>query len=170
MATTPTLFRVWALVSSRVEKKNSLLAKFKILALSILVILSNVVGNCFLNMGVKGGSLVSWASFFKLFVSPALVTGVVLLMAWMLLRMALLSATPMTVVLPLTAGVGYLLTGGIGQFWFAEKVPVTYDCGLLFIIAGVVLVGTSGRAVKTPPRVLDPDAPPCASNRAEYHS
>jgi multidrug transporter EmrE-like cation transporter len=127
--------------------KNNLLANFKILALSILVILSNVVGNCFLNMGVKEGRLVSWASALKLIMSPALVTGVVLLIAWMLLRMALLSTTPMTVVLPLTAGVGYLLTGGIGQFWFAEKVPVTYDCGLLFIIAGVILVGTSGRAV-----------------------
>jgi multidrug transporter EmrE-like cation transporter len=67
----------------------------------------------------------------------------------MLLRVALLSTSPMTVVLPLTAGVGYVLTGGIGQFWFAEKVPVTYDYGLALIVAGVLLVGTSSCAPRS---------------------
>jgi multidrug transporter EmrE-like cation transporter len=142
--------------------KNNLLANFKILALSILVVLSNVVGNCLLNVGVKGGSLVSWASVLRLVVSPTLIAGVLLLIAWMLLRMALLSAGPMSVVLPLTAGLGYVLTGGIGQFWFAEKVPVTYNCGLLFIIAGVLLVGTSGRTAVPRTHVSDSDSQACA--------
>lgn len=134
----------------------------KILALSILVVLSNVVGNCLLNVGVKGGSLVSWASVLRLVVSPTLIAGVLLLIAWMLLRMALLSTGPMSVVLPLTAGLGYVLTGGIGQFWFAEKVPVTYNCGLLFIIAGVLLVGTSGRAAVPRTRAsAEPDSRAC---------
>lgn len=155
------------LASKRVGK-NNLLANFKILALSILVILSNVVGNCFLNMGVKGEKLVSWASLFKLVVSPTLVAGVLLLIAWMLLRMALLSTSPMSVVLPLTAGVAYVLTGGIGQFWFAEKVPITYDCGLLFIIAGVLLVGTSGRAVDIRTSESDADPRACESTIPEY--
>jgi multidrug transporter EmrE-like cation transporter len=123
--------------------ENSLITNLKVLALSILVILSNVIGNCLLNMGVKAGRLVSWASVLRLVLSPPLVAGVLLLIAWMLLRMALLSTTPMTVVLPLTAGVAYVLTGGIGQFWFAEKVPATYNYGLILIVAGVLLVGTS---------------------------
>jgi multidrug transporter EmrE-like cation transporter len=147
--------------------KNNLLANFKILALSILVVLSNVVGNCLLNVGVKGGNLVSWASVLRLVVSPTLIAGVLLLIAWMLLRMALLSTGPMSVVLPLTAGFGYVLTGGIGQFWFAEKVPVTYNCGLLFIIAGVLLVGTSGRAAVPRTHVSGPESRACAPT-AEY--
>ncbi|MGI8959548.1 MAG: hypothetical protein ACR2IV_07285 [Bryobacteraceae bacterium] len=147
--------------------KNSFFVNLKIFALSILVILSNVAGNSLLNMGVKGGKLVSLASVLKLAVSPTLVAGVLLLITWMLLRMALLSTSPMTVVLPLTAGVAYVLTGGIGQFWFAEKVPVTYDCGLFFLIAGVLLVGTSGRTVDSRKRAEDPDSRTCPST-AEY--
>jgi multidrug transporter EmrE-like cation transporter len=152
------------LASERVGR-NNLFANLKILSLSILVILSNVVGNCLLNIGVKEGRLVSWTSVLRMVVSPALIAGVLLLIAWMLLRMALLSSSPMSVVLPLTAGVAYVLTGGIGQFWFAEKVPVTYDCGLLFIIAGVLLVGTSGRAVHPRTRASDPHPQRCAATR-----
>jgi multidrug transporter EmrE-like cation transporter len=126
--------------------ENNFIANLKLLALSVLVILSNVMGNCLLNIGVKGGKLVSWASVLRLIVSPALVAGVLLLIAWMLLRMALLSASPMTVVLPLTAGIAYVLTGGIGRFWFAEKVPATYNYGLILIVLGVLLVGTSSCA------------------------
>src|SRR5438105_4975869 len=126
--------------------ENNSIANLKVLALSTLVILANVLGNCLLNTGVKEGKLVNWASAVRLIASPTLVAGVVLLIAWMLLRMALLSTSPMTVVLPLTAGAGYVLTGGIGQFWFAEKVPVTYDYGLILIVAGVLLVGTSNCA------------------------
>jgi multidrug transporter EmrE-like cation transporter len=126
--------------------KSYIITKLKILALSILVILSNVMGNCLLNTGIKAGKLANWASILKLIASPSLVAGILLLIAWMLLRMALLSNSPMTVVLPLTAGVGYALIGGIGQFWFSETVPRTYDLGLILIMAGVLLVGTSTRA------------------------
>jgi multidrug transporter EmrE-like cation transporter len=142
--------------------RNNFIGNSKVLGLSILVILSNVVGNCLLNMGIKGGSLVSWASVLRVVVSPTLVAGVLLLITWMLLRMALLSAGPMSVVLPLTAGAGYVLTGGIGQFWFAEKVPVTYDLGLILMVAGVLLVGTSGSAVGPPAPVSDAEDRTCA--------
>ena len=149
--------------------KNNFIGNSKILALSILVVLSNVMGNCLLNMGVKEGKLVSYASVLKLVVSPTLVTGIVLLIAWMLLRMALLSTGPMSVVLPLTAGVGYVLTGGIGQFWFAEKVSVTYDLGLMLMVAGVLLVGTSGSTVGSGAPAADAEVRSCAP-AAEYQT
>ncbi len=118
-------------------------ANWKISALAVLVVLSNVIGNCFLNMGVKAWKFAGWSSVPAAVASPALLTGVLFLMAWLFLRMALLSNGPMTLVLPVTAGFGYLLTGGIGQFWFAEKVSVTYDYGLILIAVGVWLVGNS---------------------------
>jgi multidrug transporter EmrE-like cation transporter len=149
--------------------KNNFIGSSKILSLSILVVLSNVMGNCLLNMGVKQGNLVSWASVLKLVASPTLVTGIVLLIAWMLLRMALLSAGPMSVVLPLTAGVGYVVTGGIGQFWFAEKVPITYDLGLILMAVGVLLVGTSGSTVSPEAPASDAEARTCAAT-AEYQT
>lgn len=141
--------------------ENNSIANLKVLALSTLVILANVLGNCLLNTGVKQGKLVNWASVLRLIASPTLVAGVLLLIAWMLLRMALLSTSPMTVVLPLTAGAGYVLTGGIGQFWFAEKVPVTYDYGLALIVAGVLLVGTSSCALGPRTRARETESRTC---------
>jgi multidrug transporter EmrE-like cation transporter len=141
--------------------ENSSIANLKVLALSTLVILANVLGNCLLNTGVKQGNLVNWASALRLIASPTLVAGVLLLIAWMLLRMALLSTGPMSVVLPLTAGLGYVLTGGIGQFWFAEKVPVTYDYGLVLIVVGVLLVGTSSYAPGQRTRVPETGSRTC---------
>ena len=149
--------------------KSYFIANLKVLALSILVILSNVVGNCLLNMGVKQGNLASWASVLRMVVSPTLIGGVLLLIAWMLLRMALLSTSPMTVVLPLTAGVAYALTGGIGQFWFAEKVPATYDYGLVLIVAGVLLVGTSACAARPGTSKKDAESPTCVP-AADYQT
>jgi len=143
--------------------KRNFIANFKILALSILVVLSNVMGNCLLNMGVKEEKLVSWASVFRLVGSPTLVAGVLLLITWMVLRMALLSTSPMTVVLPLTAGVGYVLTGEIGQFWFAEEVHAIYDYGLIRTVAGAVLVGTSPCSDAQGASPSEPEAPPCNS-------
>ncbi len=134
--------RIQTLAPERVGK-TYLIANLKTFALAVLVIVSNVLGNCLLNIGVKHGKLVTLASVLRMVVSPCVIAGVLLLIAWMLLRMALLSSTPMTVVLPLTAGVAYAVTGGIGQFWFAEKVSARYDYGLLLILVGVVLVGTS---------------------------
>ena len=125
------------------SQTNHQIGSLKVFALSTLVVLSNVAGNCLLNMGVKNGNLANWAAILRLVVSPAVVGGVLLLITWMLLRVALLSTSPMTIALPMTAGAGYVLTGGIGQFLFAEKVPVTYDYGLILIVAGVLLVGTS---------------------------
>jgi multidrug transporter EmrE-like cation transporter len=153
----PALCQLEILATERVGRANSI-ATLKIFALSVLVVLSNVSGNCLLNIGVKEGKLVSWASVLRLVASPTLLAGILLLILWMLLRVALLSTSPMTLVLPLTAGAGYVLTGGIGQFWFREKVPLTYDYGLACIIAGVVLVGSSGC---TPdPKAREPEAEP----------
>lgn len=149
--------------------KSYFIANLKVLALSILVILSNVMGNCLLNMGVKEGKLASWASILRMVVSPTLIGGVLLLIAWMLLRMALLSTSPMTVVLPLTAGVAYALTGGIGQFWFAEKVPATYDYGLVLIVAGVLLVGTSACAPGPGKAIEETESPTCVP-AADYQT
>jgi multidrug transporter EmrE-like cation transporter len=149
--------------------KNNIIANSRILALSFLVVLSNVMGNCLLNMGVKGGNLATWASVLRLVGSPTLVTGIVLLIAWMVLRMALLSTGPMSVVLPLTAGLGYVLTGGIGQFWFAEKVPVTYDFGLTLIVAGVLVVGTSGSELGPRAPASDAESETCVPT-TEYQA
>lgn len=136
---------------------DTFVAKLKILALSVLVIVSNVTGNCLLNVSVKAGKFAGWVSVLRHVLSPTLIAGVLLLITWMLLRMALLSRTAMTLALPLTAGGGYLLTGAVSRLLFSEKVPVTYNYGLILITLGVLLVGSSNFSPDCKSRASDSD-------------
>ncbi len=114
----------------------------RVVLLSACVILCSVGGNCLLSQGVK--SQTEQAGVVSLLLSPWVVTGIVLLVGWMLFRMALLSISPMSIILPLTAGVAYLLTSLAGQLILHEKVGQDQGWGLSLIFIGVLLIGTSG--------------------------
>ena len=117
----------------------------RILILSALVIVTNVAGNAFLSIGVKAaerGAGVVWLRYFR---QPPLALGVVLLISWLLLRLALLSAAEMSLVLPATAGAAYVLTSLVGQFWLSEQVSWVHNAGLVMIALGVLVLGTGPR-------------------------
>lgn len=120
------------------ELKPSLLRVF---ALSAGVILSVVAGNASLSHGVKSASS---EAIFSLLASPWVIAGIVLLIAWMLFRMALLSIEPMSIILPLTAGAAYILTALAGNFLLHEKLGPRDLWGLALIFFGVLLIGRSG--------------------------
>ncbi len=83
------------------------------------------------------------ATLVTLLINPAIIIGILLLIGWMLFRMTLLSITPMSLILPLTAGVAYLLTSAAGQLLLHDKVGHEYGWGLSLIVVGVVLIGSS---------------------------
>jgi len=117
-----------------------------VLILCAAVILTNVLGNYSLDLGVKAvdsGTGTVWLRYFK---TPELFIGVALLIGWMLLRLALLSATEMSLVLPATAGVAYVLTSLIGQYWLNETVTPMHQIGLGVIAVGVVLIGSTAKS------------------------
>jgi undecaprenyl phosphate-alpha-L-ara4N flippase subunit ArnE len=118
---------------------------FRVLLLSLLAVLANVLGNYSLDLGVKGVAEGAGAVWLRYFREPGMWIGVALLIGWLLLRLALLSATDMSLVLPATAGVGYTLTSLVGQFWLHESVSATHNVGLAVIAAGVVLIGSTSR-------------------------
>jgi multidrug transporter EmrE-like cation transporter len=116
----------------------------RVMVLSALVILTSVSGNYFLSVGMKGSSgEPGWLGWVRVAAQPAILFGVALLISWMLLRLALLSATDMSLVLPLTAGIAYILTSLAGQFWLKETVTRSHNVGLALIAVGVILVGAS---------------------------
>ncbi len=107
------------------------------------VILSNVAGNFFLSRGLRGNPLTSTGSIFGClfaFLNPWVLTGVSLLVFWMLARMALLSWADLSYVLPITA-LGYVLTVLAGRVLLFEQVSWTRWAGTLLIVAGVSLAG-----------------------------
>lgn len=122
--------------------------RLKTLVFSLIVILSNVLGNTALAYGRKqqGADVNPIAALFQ----PWVALGVALLILWMLSRMTLLSWADLSFVLPVTA-FGYVLTAVSGQFLLGETLTAKRWAGTLLIVAGVTLVGfTSPRTEGKP--------------------
>jgi drug/metabolite transporter (DMT)-like permease len=106
----------------------------------ILVILSQPFGNLLLTMGMKHRVLASPWDYLSAIFSRYVAMGIILLIVWLLSRMALLSWADLSYVLPLTA-VGYIVTALIGRFLLHETVSTARWSGTLLIVAGTGLVG-----------------------------
>ncbi len=115
----------------------------KTLALTVVVVLTNVLGNFSLSWGMKhtGGDLTPWGILRSVF-TPWVLAGIGLLIVWLLSRLTLLSWADLTFVLPVTS-VGYVLAAGMGKLFLAEQVSWERWMGTLLIVAGTVLVGTT---------------------------
>ena len=104
--------------------------RIKTRLLAVVVILSNVLGNFLLSLGLKTDA------YLNLWV----LLGVSLLILWMLSRMTLLSWADLTYVLPVTA-LGYVLTALMGRLFLGEQVSLARWAGIALIVGGVSLVG-----------------------------
>ena len=111
-----------------------------------IVVLSNAFGNLFLDFGVHGSYHVR-ALGVEMDLGPWLVPGILLLILWMLSRMALLSWADLSFVLPVTA-VGYVFSAAFGWLFLHEQISNKRWIGALLISAGVMLVGATEPAAK----------------------
>ena len=112
---------------------------------TLVVILSNVLGNFALSWGLKhnvAALQTSPLSYIRVMFSPWVLLGVSLLIVWLLTRMTLLGWADLSFVLPVTS-VGYVLTAFIGKFFFDEKITSERWLGTLCIMAGTMLVGST---------------------------
>jgi drug/metabolite transporter (DMT)-like permease len=108
---------------------------------TVIVILSSVLGNLALSIGLKGGAAAGGGlSILKVFASPLVAAGVALLILWLVSRMALLSWADLSFVVPVTS-IGYVLAALLGKFVLAEQVSGWRWAGALCIMAGSILVG-----------------------------
>ena len=105
-----------------------------------LVICSQPLGNLSLTLGMKHRALDSPLDYLAAIFSPHVALGIVLLIVWLLSRMALLSWADLSYVLPITS-VGYIITTVIARFVLNEQISLTRWSGTLLIVAGTALVG-----------------------------
>jgi len=119
----------------------------KTLIFTLIVVLSNAVGNLFLTLGMKheAANLDSPLSYITAIFHPMVALGIGLLILWMLSRMALLSWADLSFVLPVTA-LGYVLSAILGMVFLTEQISLKRWAGILLIVAGVALVGWKTRA------------------------
>ena len=105
----------------------------------VIVVLSNVLGNLLLGLGMKNP--VSKAVL-GMFLSPWVWLGIGLLVLWTFARLALLSWADLSYVLPVTS-ICFVLNAFLGKIVFGEHVSARRWLGTLLIVAGTALVGAT---------------------------
>jgi drug/metabolite transporter (DMT)-like permease len=113
---------------------------------AVVVVFSNVFGNFFLKRGMPPALAFPFDYITVLF-HPWVALGVLLMVVWMLTRMALLSWADLSYVLPVTA-VGYVFVAIVGKVLLNEQITMQRWAGIGLIVAGVALVG-GGTAPQT---------------------
>jgi drug/metabolite transporter (DMT)-like permease len=111
--------------------------------LAAAVIALNTVGNAALRLGLSseaGVAAFSPVAYLVAFEKFWVILGVVLLIAWLILELALLSWADLTYVLPVTS-LSYAFIALIGAFGLHERVSAVHWCGIALILAGVTIAG-----------------------------
>src|SRR6185503_14904119 len=85
-----------------------------------VVVLSNVFGNFFMKRGMPA-QLATPLEYITVLFQPWVALGVLLLLLWMLSRMALLSWADLSYVLPVTS-IGYVLVALAGKLFLNEQI------------------------------------------------
>ena len=106
-----------------------------------LVISSHVAGNFCMKRGMPS-ELAFPLDYITALFRPWLAAGVLLLIAWMLLRMALLSWADLSYVLPVTA-VEYVLVALAGRLYLHETITTRRWAGIALIVTGAALVSAA---------------------------
>lgn len=117
----------------------------KTLGLVLAVVFLNSIGNVFLAWGMRHIAIavsVNPLDYVRAMLNPFVASGIVLLILWLLTRMALLSWADLSFVLPLT-GLGYILTAVFGKYILGENIPLSHWFGTLLIFFGTAMVGTT---------------------------
>jgi drug/metabolite transporter (DMT)-like permease len=113
-----------------------------------IVVLSNVFGNFFMKRGMPA-ELSTPFEYITVLFRPWVSLGVLLLILWMLSRMALLSWADLSYVLPVTS-IGYVLVALAGRILLHEEISIKRWAGIVLIVAGVALVSGSSPQTAQP--------------------
>ncbi len=113
-----------------------------------IVVLSQVLGNFFLKRGMPS-DLPTPISYITALFQPWAALGVLLLVLWLISRMAMLSWADLSYVLPVTS-IGYVLVALMGTAFLHERIGIKRWSGIALIVAGVAVVSAA-----TPPQTED---------------
>jgi drug/metabolite transporter (DMT)-like permease len=112
--------------------------RLRVWLLTVVVVLANVGGNAILGYAMQQAP--TTAGVIGSILQPVAIVGIVVLTAWMLLRMRLLGLADLSFVVPVTA-IGYVLSALAGVFLLHEHVPLRGWIGTVIIMAGATLTG-----------------------------
>src|SRR5215831_13172423 len=130
-------------------KTESARLRLKTWVCATVVVLSNVFGNFFMKRGMPA-ALATPLEYITVLFQPWVALGVLLLVLWMISRMALLSWADLSYVLPVTS-IGYVLVALAGRVLLHEQISPKRWAGIALIVAGVPLVagGSAPQTMRT---------------------
>lgn len=133
---------------------NELRRKTRLLTAAVIV--TNVMGNFALSMGMKevGETVtVSLLPYLRALLDPWVIGGVCLLGLWLFSNLSLLSWADLSYVLPVTS-IAYVIAAILGRVFMGDPVTPLRWAGILLIVTGAIIVGrTTPRT--TPEREQD---------------
>jgi drug/metabolite transporter (DMT)-like permease len=132
-------------------------ALLKTRALIVAVIVGNVAGNTLLSRGLHhDGSRLSssFLHYLHAVANPWAISGVIILAAWMIANLSLLSRADLSYALPVTGSMSFMLVALVGHFYLGEPVSAVHWIGIAVITVGVVLV------IETSPLTVEVHGPP----------
>ena len=111
--------------------------------LAITVIVSNVLGNFALSMGMKEvGTTVSFSllPYLRALLDPWVIAGVCLLAVWLISNLSLLSWADLSYVLPVTS-IAYVIAAILGRVFMGDEISPFRWAGIALIVIGATIVG-----------------------------
>src|SRR4051794_11329561 len=114
-------------VTSMSNGPQDRIALLKTRILIAAVVIGNVVGNALLSRGLHQPSTQlspSVMHYFYAVANPWVIAGVLLLTAWMVANLSLLSRADLSYALPVTGSISYLLIALVGHFFLGEPVSL----------------------------------------------
>ena len=118
----------------------------------VLVTLLKPFSNLFLAWGMRGLPLPAAThpiALLQALIDPLVAIGVCMQIAWLLMRMSLLSQADLSFILPVTAA-GYVISTFLGRVVLHEQVSLARWIGAILISAGAALVASSPRMTSQP--------------------
>ena len=122
-------------------------ALLKTRVLIVAVVVGNVAGNALLSRGLHDRSAQLSPSLMHYVYAagnPWAIAGVLLLSAWMIANLSLLSRADLSYALPVTGSMSYLLIALVGYFLLGETIATVHWIGIGVISVGVLLVHNVG--------------------------
>ena len=143
MSPSATLLEGSAQVSDEIRSTGRQ-SKLRAIILALVVVCFNATGNLSLAWGMKQRSAVGInpLGYIAAMLNPFVAGGIVLLILWLLTRMALMSWADLSFVQPLMA-IGYVVAAVLGRFVLHEQVGPLQWIGVFLIFAGSTFVSAT---------------------------
>lgn len=127
------------------ERASFKRTRFRTFLLVTAVVLLNAFGDLSLTWGLRHIPQTLAANplhYIEAMLNPFVAAGITMLILWLLTRMALMSWADLSFVLPVTS-IGYVVVALLGRFLLHEHVSGERWLGILLILCGAILVGSS---------------------------